>query len=177
MAQSQGSHMVRVLRPVSAYSEAIRTVTRGDPTPPREPDFQIAGLQVWVHGRQFPEATDYWDGNWLVVTAQCTSAHASVMAGGPILHLSEVASFLEQLQTLSTSLKGSASLDCMEPNLHVQLEVDRLGHVNLGVKITPDHLSQAHKFRFEIDQTYLLPVIRALRRLFDNYPIRDKDRL
>jgi hypothetical protein len=29
-----------------------------------EPDLVIAGLRVWVHGRQFPQAVDYWDGNW-----------------------------------------------------------------------------------------------------------------
>src|SRR5882724_344446 len=29
------------------------------------PDIKLSGLQIWVHGRQFPNATDYWDGNWL----------------------------------------------------------------------------------------------------------------
>ena len=33
-----------------------------------EPDIKLAGLQIWVHGRQFPDSDDYWDGNWLYVT-------------------------------------------------------------------------------------------------------------
>src|SRR5256885_6731459 len=33
------------------------------------PDIKLGGLQVWVHGRQFPDAIDYWDGNWLRITA------------------------------------------------------------------------------------------------------------
>ncbi|MFC4159857.1 hypothetical protein [Chitinimonas lacunae] len=36
-----------------------------------EPDLLIAGLRVWIHGSQFPNAVDYWDGNWLRVTAYC----------------------------------------------------------------------------------------------------------
>jgi len=35
------------------------------------PDLKLEGLQIWIHGRQFPDAADYWDGNWLRVTAHC----------------------------------------------------------------------------------------------------------
>ena len=31
----------------------------------------------WVHGWQFPEAQDLWDGNWLNVTAHCGQSGAS----------------------------------------------------------------------------------------------------
>jgi hypothetical protein len=27
------------------------------------PAIQLAGLSIWVHGRQFPDLHDYWDGN------------------------------------------------------------------------------------------------------------------
>jgi hypothetical protein len=36
-----------------------------------EPDLRVAGLRVWIHGRQFPDSQDYWDGNWLNATAYC----------------------------------------------------------------------------------------------------------
>ena len=32
---------------------------------------KVAGFQFWVHDRQFPEAEDADDGNWLRVTAHC----------------------------------------------------------------------------------------------------------
>jgi hypothetical protein len=35
------------------------------------PNLELEGLQIWVHGRQFPDSNDYWDGNWLRVTAHC----------------------------------------------------------------------------------------------------------
>lgn len=28
-----------------------------------EPDLKIAGFSLWAVVRQFPQATDYWDGN------------------------------------------------------------------------------------------------------------------
>ena len=43
-------------------------------------DLKLEGLQIWVHGRQFPDLHDYWDGNWLRVTAHCGGSGASIGA-------------------------------------------------------------------------------------------------
>src|SRR6185295_10495914 len=86
-----------------------------------EPNLQIGGLKLWVRGRQFPSAQDYWDGNWLKVTARCDSASSTVSAAGPIVHLGELVQFLEECERLYESLSGIAKLDCMEPNLSVTL--------------------------------------------------------
>jgi DNA-binding ferritin-like protein len=32
-------------------------------------DLKLERLQIWVYGRRFPDLHDYWDGNWLHVTA------------------------------------------------------------------------------------------------------------
>jgi hypothetical protein len=48
------------------------------------PDLKLEGLQIWVHGRQFPDLHDYWDGNWLRVTAHCGGSGASVFTTGSI---------------------------------------------------------------------------------------------
>jgi hypothetical protein len=34
-----------------------------------EPDIKISGLEIWIHGNQFPDENDYWDGNWMDITA------------------------------------------------------------------------------------------------------------
>jgi hypothetical protein len=34
------------------------------------PSLKIDGFALWVHGRQLPESQDFYDGNWLNVTAQ-----------------------------------------------------------------------------------------------------------
>ena len=46
------------------------------------PAIRLAGFQLWVHGRQFPDSQDCWDGNWLNVTAHCDAAKGSVWALG-----------------------------------------------------------------------------------------------
>lgn len=43
-----------------------------------QPDIKLNGLQIWIHGRQYPNEEDYWDGNWLNVTAHCGSQGAEV---------------------------------------------------------------------------------------------------
>lgn len=137
-----------------------------------EPDLMIAGLKIWVHDRQFPELMDYWDGNWLFVTAQCIAEGARIIVAGPILHLSEILHLLDGCEAMKETLQGTASLACMEPNLRVQLEAKAHGHITITVDITPDHLSQWHKFEFQADQTYLQTIISGCKRLLKECPIR-----
>ena len=35
-----------------------------------EPDIKISGLEIWIRGNQFSDSRDYWDGNWMNITAQ-----------------------------------------------------------------------------------------------------------
>jgi hypothetical protein len=58
------------------------------------PSLHLKAFQFWVHGRQFPEAQDRWDGNWLNVTVHCGEAGASVWATGAILDTAQLESVL-----------------------------------------------------------------------------------
>jgi hypothetical protein len=137
------------------------------------PDFEVAGLRIWIRGRELENATDYWDGNWLRVTARCGSAGAEVWAEGPILHLAELQGWLAQLKELERTLNGCAELSCMEPNLSARLELTD-GRGELVVNITPDHLAEKHGFTFAIDQSYLQELASALERVLERLPIRGK---
>jgi|KBSMisStaDraftv2_1062788.scaffolds.fasta_scaffold61834_3 hypothetical protein len=35
------------------------------------PSIRLAFLEIWIHGRRFPEAQDRWDRNWLDVVVHC----------------------------------------------------------------------------------------------------------
>jgi hypothetical protein len=140
--------------------------------PLRPPDLHITGLWLWVHGRQFPMADDYWDGNWLQVTVYCGAPGASVWVTGPILHVPELAHFLRGVEAIHASLQGEATLSCIEPALAVKLITERLGHITMVVDITPDHLSQTHRFTFTIDQSYLPPVIDSCQTILRQYPVK-----
>ena len=139
--------------------------------PLEPPDLQVAGLRLWVHGRQFPMTDDYWDGNWLQVTVHCGAPGASVWVSGPLIHLSEITHFLRGVEAMHTSLQGEATLPCMEPEFAVTLTAQGRGHITMVVHLTPDHLSQAHRFTFALDQSYLPLVIASCRTLLQQYPI------
>ncbi len=64
-----------------------------------EPDIELAGLRIWVHGRQFPDNEDYWDANWLNITA-CGAQGATVRVSGNIIQLPEIAHLLTGAKAL-----------------------------------------------------------------------------
>src|SRR5580698_7501121 len=136
------------------------------------PDLKLEGLQIWVHGRQFPDSHDYWDGNWLRVTVHCGGNGASVFTSGSIIGLPELDGLRSEAEELSRNLRGEAKLECIEPFLHASLKSGSHGHITMEVSITPDHMTQRHWFQFEIDQTYLGPLIRQCQSILEAYPIR-----
>jgi hypothetical protein len=140
-----------------------------------DPDLRIAGLQLWIQGRQFPDAADLWDGNWLQVVARCAAHGASVCAEGPILLAQDVERFAHECAVLHERLTGEATLDSYEPNLRATLASgDRTGHMILRVEITPDHIEQQHQFSFALDQSYLPSILQQLQRILRAYPVRGR---
>ena len=70
------------------------------------------------------------------------------------------------------TLVGAAILDCMEPNLRVELKMQSLGQITMTVHITPEHITQQHSFEFEIDQSYLPAFLRQCGQVLDEYSLR-----
>ena len=140
------------------------------------PQIRLVGLQIWVHGRQIPEATDYWDGNWLNVTAHCGAMGADVWTSGAIIHLPEIKDWADACEKMYKTLSGDAKLVCMEPELAVEMKMREHGHISMEVSITPDHRTQEHRFEFEIDQSYLKEMITECHHVLAAYPIRKGNR-
>ena len=137
------------------------------------PDLEVAGLQLWVHGRQFPDSPDYYDGNWLRVTVHAGAAGASVWTSGAILMVPDLVRWADQCDVLSNGGSQDAELAPMEPELRVRIrQLDRLGHLTMQVLITPDNLTQEHSFEFEIDQSHLPGIAAQCRSIADAYPVR-----
>src|SRR5262245_43986900 len=120
------------------------------------PDLEIDELQLWVHGYEFPDCDDAFDGNWLRVTAHCGAAGASVWLTGALLDTVSFLRFRRELAALYETLRGEAKLESYEPNLVVRVTAAaRTGHLAIRVEMTPDHLTQGHWFDFAADQTYV----------------------
>lgn len=137
-----------------------------------EPDLKLDGLSIWVRGRQFPAASDYYDANWLVLRATMERGRTSVTADGPILMTSDFERFRNELAAMNETLKGEANLGGYEPNLTVTLAMGRLGHIGGQIEITPYHLAERHSFEIgELDQSHLPKLIASCDELLHSYPV------
>jgi hypothetical protein len=137
------------------------------------PSLKIAGTSLWVHGRERPDSEDLWDGNWLRITAYCNDNGANITVSGAILTTMDVESFISECDNLYGGLAGEATLKSCEPNLVVTLRAtDRLGHIEMSVHITPNHMTQLHEIKFAIDQSYLPAILAECRAILQAYPVR-----
>jgi hypothetical protein len=136
-----------------------------------ERNLRLAGLRLWARAREFPDSTDRWDGNWLQTIALCAYPGAEVIVEGPILRTDELQNFAVQCATLHSTLVGEARLDCMEPGLRVLLKGNSHGQIEIEIALTPNHLTQRHEFRDQIDQSYLPGIVGSCREILRRFPI------
>lgn len=136
-----------------------------------EPHITIGPLEVWIAGRRFEDVSDYRDGNWLVVRAEVRSPGSVVSCEGAWIHCDELQTFLEQLDAAHRALSGTARLQSLEPNLKVEVVFRTLGHADLIIDITQDHLSEQHRFHDGTDQTYIRETIHQIRAVLSAYPV------
>ncbi len=136
-----------------------------------EPYFNLGGFAIRIHGYEFPNATDYWDGNWLDVSCACTAPGATVTVRGPFVRINEIFDLLESLEAL---LSGAEVPDVkfMEQELALDFESSGLGELRFTVSLTPN-LNQSHQMSFDIDQSHLTAAIEQCKAILANYPLKD----
>ena len=143
--------------------------------PVQAPSIELGDFQLTVHRREFPDAHDRWDGNWLHVTAQCAQAGAIVAAGGPIAEAVDLQRFRDELAAVQASRSGQAELSGAEPNIRVRVAAgDGLGRLRVRVDLTPDPQTQGHWFEYAIDPSYLAGTIGQLDAVLAVFPVRGR---
>jgi hypothetical protein len=141
------------------------------------PSIEVGALRIWVHGYESAESADVYDGNWLRITAHCAVSGASVVVTGSILDTGGISRFQTELQTLYERLAGTAILESHEPELKVSVKAEgKTGQMQVETEITPDHLNQAHRFQYTIDQSYLPRILAGCERVLQKFPVRNADR-
>lgn len=139
-----------------------------------QPDITLQYLSIWIHGRERPDSDDYWDGNWLIATARCLAPGSTVTAQGPLIHVSELLTWQDALESMYRNLEGEANLRCMEPNLQIDLKMREIGKIEGELFITPDNLQQSHSFKLHVDQSYLPDLLCQLQKIFERFPQRGR---
>lgn len=142
------------------------------------PALELGGFRLWIHRRQFEDAMDRWDGNWLIVTAQVAGAGAAVTVTGPILEAEDLKRFRDEVARLLRLQAGDAMLTSAEPNLQIRVApAGGPGRVSVRVDLTSDPGAQGHWFASTIDHGALTGLLVQLEETVEAYPVRGRPNL
>ena len=129
-------------------------------------------LAIHVLSYTYPDSNDKWDGNWLNATIEITSG-AFRGATETRLRTDEFERFLQELELLSSSLKGSAEYNSMEEWLSIKITGDGMGHLSAQGRIIDKHSDGNElKYLIQFDQTGLPQLLSGLKKLMATFPVR-----
>ena len=124
--------------------------------------------------RGYPEAHDYWDGNW-VVTRIRAEARGFKADFTDQVHLGDIVRFYEAVLKLNASLTGEATLAMMEKYLVVTGKLDVRGSLDWSVLLLhPVKRDIQLQFTFQTDQSYLPELIQQLEDVLIEFQIRGR---
>jgi hypothetical protein len=131
-------------------------------------------IEIEVIRRKYPNATDYWDINWV----DCT---VSVNIPGYKAHFSadlttnEIRDFYSELIRMETNLKGQAKLNNLDGYLDVEGEMNNTGRIIWSAELCyPAGYGAKLSFDFEADQSFLKELIKQLEQILTVFPVTGK---
>ncbi|MFC5848256.1 hypothetical protein [Deinococcus petrolearius] len=95
-----------------------------------------------------------------------------VKAAGAFVMTAELARFRDELRKVYEQLDGEAGLWTIEPELKVRLTARPNGGLEVEISLTPNQLTQEHRFFVALDQSYLPPVINQINDILNRFPVR-----
>ncbi|WP_020659485.1 WapI family immunity protein [Amycolatopsis benzoatilytica] len=134
-------------------------------------------LVISVLGRMHGQATDFWDGNWLLSPIEVFAGGFSgrVPAG---LRTDELQSFREELENAHEDFGGVARLTSMEEWLELTVTVEKSGRVEIegavadGEGLGNDGTGNRLSFRIDgLDQSEVPAIIDGLSAIEDAFPV------
>ena len=121
--------------------------------------------------RSHPGLFDHPDADWIVCDVE-------IAAGGfrgqfrADLRSEEFQAFLEEVEGLSTMLEGTAAFSAMEGQMEVSLAGSANGQIGVeGEEVDDAGTGNRLHFAFEIDQTQLPDITRAVASLLAAFPV------
>lgn len=123
---------------------------------------------------EFPESTDYWDGNWVYATVRIrVGAFRSEYEA--LLRTDEIARLRSGIAELHAELKGTASFESMEEWLRMTVDGDGRGHF-VAKCDARDQPGTGNMLRFELrfDQTELPPILASLDAALAAFPVKGR---
>lgn len=121
--------------------------------------------------REIPDASDYWDGNWLAATIRL---EAGAFRGEyeAKLRANELASFRDAVKQLHQTLQGHAAFETMERWIAIRIEGDGLGHFTAECEARDDPgMGNRLTFAVTFDQTDMPAMLRSLDAICEAFPV------
>ena len=124
-----------------------------------------------VSGRGYPNATDFWDANWLICTVEIAVGAFRGWVDS-MIRTEELEGFRGQLLRLHDGLHGEAEFATMEEWLSLRLIGDGRGHIEARCQLGDEPGGgNTLTCRLSMDQTFLPPLMRELSELLNAYPV------
>lgn len=117
----------------------------------------------------FPEKTSHFGGYELQASLKIKSGNFNLKSSY-YTSTGELFMFYEQLKKINEKVSGKANYSSYEANLKLDIEYDKLGHVNVsGSFIENTFYNNKLSFEFETDQTFITQTINDLKVIVDKY--------
>jgi hypothetical protein len=129
-------------------------------------------LTIAVLGRAYPNATDFWDANWVTATISIAVGAFSGRVEAS-LRIEEFRRFNEGLKRVNRVLSGLAELKSMEDWIVLTVKAESRGHITIFGEVS-DYPGMGNTLRFElseVDQTYLSGWIKDLDEIEQAFPL------
>ena len=132
------------------------------------------GITLNIIRRTYPDASDYWDGNWLTVEIYVhvggwKGNYAALLRSEELLHLKN------ELEMLYKQPDYSFILEPIEPWIVLNFIGNKKGQITVkGQACDEIGIGNTLGFCFGIDQSYLPEIIKSLRETIDKFPVKGK---
>ena len=128
-------------------------------------------LSVKPVEREHPDASDFWDGNWLITEIEIAvgAFRARYVAN---LRVDELLRLRDQMSALPCTLDGQAELRSLEDWLQVSIQGDDLGHFQVDCQAKDAAgIGNTLKFALGFDQTELSGMLDELEQIIEKFPL------
>lgn len=129
-------------------------------------------IEVKILGYERAPVGEYWDDNWLTVVIYVHAGGFHGKAEAAIV-TSELMKFVQELQSLHSTLNGSAEFTTLEDQLRLRLTGDGKGRIELSGEVSdaPGVGNRLH-FQLDFDQSQLGASLHELQTATENFPPR-----
>ncbi len=131
-------------------------------------------VEIDVLSRSHPKSLDYWDVNWIITTIKIELPGYLVQFNAD-LRTDELKDFLDELNRISSNLRGKAILKNLDNYVHVECEINHKGQLLWSVRTCyPAGYGAVLTFEFKSDQSYLQRLVKELEAILALFPVIGK---